>query len=300
LRVARLLSGLLALRARRIIAGPVPQPMREDPHDCMRHGHGGFLPSQTTVSPPTRPPDTRWRFSGRPGTWHHDPAQRALALPRAPLASLACPVVVARRSPCPGRQARGRATATPVRAALREHVPGGDGRETGQAVALLPWRRKRRGRHPPLRVEGGGLPLQALHQRQCSLQQAPMVRSALARHGHGQLGPLAASGPHGQRGERVRGALPRPQRLQHPLATPAKKVRHGMGPRAVGRLPHRAEAIGHLGARLHQRDARPGQIAPGVHRRRRENARRNQPMRSACRSPRGIRVVGLFPGPLAH
>jgi len=56
----------------------------------------------------------------------------------------------------------------------------------------------------------------------------------------------------------------------------------------------------HLRARLHQRHARPGQIAPGVHRRRREKARIDQAMGEACRQPSGIGCLGLLAWPLAH
>jgi hypothetical protein len=48
--------------------------------------------------------------------------------------------------------------------------------------------------------------------------------------------------------------------LQHPPSTRAKEVRHRLGHLDVGLLHHRAEAIVHLGAGLHQGDARAAEI----------------------------------------
>ena len=53
------------------------------------------------------------------------------------------------------------------------------------------------------------------------------------------------------------------------------------------------------GAGLHQGDARPRQIAQGLHRWRRDNARLDEAMGEEFRQPRSIGCVGLFARPLA-
>lgn len=112
-----------------------------------------------------------------------------------------------------------------------------------------------------LLIERRDLPLEQLHHLQFPLNESAMVLGKLTRQGQLKLGPLTAQRAQGQGCECFGIAFAITSCLEHPTTPLAKEVRHRMGHFDSGVFQQFADAILHLGAILHQRHRRTGEVA---------------------------------------